>query len=202
MAEGLTFPKGWKNIPSHALLELQSAGEKLQVYDAKVQFKAILGGMRWLMYNHWLLSFFGLVTLFWWAEVAFMALGWILLKWMFGGEKESGVKEGDLKGEKSKGEEDDMELSDTSRTFPTYGKQPPLKFESKIKDERAEEDLVIDQIAIQPLGAGEADDEDEDGIDEDERARRSDSGLGTSFSEGGDRTRLMRRRSKGLGGKG
>ena len=105
------------------------------------------------------------------------------------------------KGGRIKEDEEEVDLSDASRTFPTYGKQPPLKYESQIKDERAEEDLVIDQTAIQPLGAGEADDEDEDGVDIDERGRRSDSGLGTSFSEGGDRTGLARRRSKGLGGK-
>jgi len=99
---------------------------------------------------------------------------------------------------KVEGEEtDEPDLSDTPRTFPTYGRQAPLRYVSKVKDEGDSEEYVMDETTIQPLAA-EADDEDEDGVDfGGHRGGRTDSGLGTSFSEGGERGGLSRRRSRG-----
>jgi hypothetical protein len=95
---------------------------------------------------------------------------------------------------KGEGEEetDEPDLSDTPRTFPTYGRQAPLRYVPMVKEEENEE-FIMDETAIQPLTA-EADDEDEEL--EAYRAGR-DSGVGTSFSEGGERSGLARRRSKG-----
>ena len=94
---------------------------------------------------------------------------------------------------KAEGEEetDEPDLSDTPRTFPTYGRQAPLRYVPKVKEEESE-GFIMDETAIQPLTA-EADDEDEEL--ETFRGGR-DSGVGTSFSEGGERSGLARRRSR------
>lgn len=198
MAESQAFQKGWKNVPGHLMLELQ-AGQEVQVYDVRILFTARFGGLRWLMYNHRILSFIMFTGAFWFSEVVFALLGWLAVQTIFSGKKE--VKKEPIKGEdtdastaiKPEGEEtDEPDLSDTPRTFPTYGRQAPLRYIPKVKDEDSEE-YIIDETAIQPLTA-EADDEDEDA--ELYKGGR-DSGIGTSFSEGGERSGVARRRSRG-----
>ena len=67
----------------------------------------------------------------------------------------------------------------------------------KVKDEDSE-DYILDETAIQPLAATEADDEDEEDV-----FQARDSGIGTSFSEGGERRiGVTRRRSRRGGGGG
>ncbi|KAH6678664.1 putative adipose-regulatory protein-domain-containing protein [Halenospora varia] len=205
MAESTSFPRGWKNIPAFAMLELQ-AGQNIQVYDVKIRFTARFGGLRWWMWNHRLLAALVGVSVFWGAEVVGCAVAWVVLMGVFGGKPDA--KTETIKGEETDGiatikdepETDDPDLSDTPRTFPTYGRQPPLKFVPTIKRETDSDEFVIDETAIQPLAA-EADDEDDDeggfrgfrsGAD-----RGNDSGLGTSFSERGEGSGLARRRSKG-----
>jgi seipin len=196
MAESASFRKGYKNIPGYILLELQT-GQEVQVYDVRVQFTARFGGMRWMMYNHRIISFIVFVSAFWFAEVAFAGLGWILLRSLLTPTNKDLVKRVDgFKSEdgetiKTEEETDEPDLSDTPRTFPTYGRQAPLRYVPKIKDEDSEE-YIMDETAIQPLTA-EADDESEvfGG-----KSGRTDSGIGTSFSEGGERN-LSRRRSRG-----
>ncbi|CZR61193.1 uncharacterized protein PAC_11089 [Phialocephala subalpina] len=196
MAELATFPKGWKNIPAYAMLELQSEQE-VQVYDVRIQFKARFGGLRWVMYNHRIVSFVVFTFAFWMSECLFAILGWLALQAIFAKSPEQ-VKE--VKGDetdtatiKNEEEEDEPDLSDTPRTFPTYGRQPPLRYTPKTKDEDSEE-YVMDETAIQPLAA-EADDEDDEEFQH--RSGRTDSGIGTSFSEGGERSGVKRRTSRG-----
>lgn len=153
------------------------------------------------MYNHRIISFFTLVGAFWFAEVIFAGVGWLAFRSLFTPvskdlvRTEEGIKggDGDASAEAVKAEEttDEPDLSDTPRTFPTYGRQAPLRYEPKIKDEDSEE-YVIDETAIQPLTA-EADDESEDLGG---RSGRTDSGIGTSFSERSEKG-LSRRRSRG-----
>jgi hypothetical protein len=64
----------------------------------------------------------------------------------------------------------------------------------KVKDEADSEDYIINETAIQPLIA-EADDEDEEDL-EVYRGGRTDSGIGTSFSEAAERSGLAKRRSR------
>ncbi len=136
--------------------------------------------------------------------MVFAGLGWMVVRNMFSaeGEREE-IKEeegtewtGTIKNEDD--ELEDPDLSDTPRTFPTYGRQPPLRYVPKVKEEDNEES-VLDEIADQPPAA-EADDEDEEeGEDFPQRGGKTDSGIGTSFSEAGERSGLARRRSKGKG---
>lgn len=45
MMEKLEFPRGWRNLPEYLRLEIHS-DERMQVYSAKVQFKARFTGLR------------------------------------------------------------------------------------------------------------------------------------------------------------
>jgi len=202
MAESATFRKGYRNLPAYILLELQT-GQEVQVYDVQVHLRARFGGMRWMMYNHRIISFLAFVSAFWFAEIISAGLGWVVLRVFFTpartdlGKIEDGT-EGDGTDAsavvvKLEEETDDADLSDTPRTFPTYGRQAPLRYIPKGKDEDSEE-YIMDETAIQPLAA-EADDESEDFGGKSGRA--VDSGIGTSFSEGGGERGLSRRRSRG-----
>lgn len=211
LAELVSFPRGNKggNVPEYALLEIE-AGQDVQVYDVKVAFKARFAGLRWWMYNHRFISAAVGVGAFWGAEVLFTLLAWVALRSYFGGTSEDEAEQARLKsrngGDESEAstvikperfDQGEYELSDTERTFPTYGKQKPLKYERKVKvEEGLEDELVLEDAHIQPL---EADDEDEDG----EGVFR-DSGVGTSYSEAGGRDPkgLGRRRKSGRGAAG
>jgi seipin len=196
MAESISFKRGYKNIPAYILLELQ-AGQEVQVYDVHVNFTARFGGLRWLMYNHRIISLLGFTAAFWFAEMIFAGLGWVAVRAIFTPKTEE-VKGGDTDAisvaVKQEEETDDPDLSDTPRTFPTsYWRQPPLRYVPKVKDE--DDENVLDETEIQPLAA-EADDEDEEG-EVGAKGGRTDSGIGTSFSEGGAGSGLSRRRSRG-----
>jgi len=197
MAEATKFKKGYKNVPSYIFIEIQAENrQKVQVYNLRVHLTARFGGLRWLMYNYRFTSFIVFVGAFWVAEIFWSALGWVIVRSLSSSSQAPGSKEG-INGEtkdwtlRTENETDDPDLSDTPRTFPTYGRQAPLKYEPKVKDEDLD-DFIIDETTIQPLAA-EADDESEDFGGRD---GRSDSGIGTSFSEGGE-IGISRRRSKG-----
>jgi len=197
MAESTKFKKGYKNIPSYVFIEIQSGiKQEVQVYDVRVHLTARFGGLRWLMYNYRFTSFVVFVGAFWFAEILWSALGWIVFHSYFSSSESPATKEvinNETKSWslKTENETDDPDLSDTPRTFPTYGRQAPLRYEPKVKEEDLD-DYIIDETTIQPLAA-EADDESEDFAGKD---GRTDSGIGTSFSEGGERG-ISRRRSKG-----
>jgi seipin len=208
MAESEKFEKGRSNVPEYVLIEIQ-AGQGVQIYDVRVHFTARFRGLRWMMYNHRIISFMTFTSAFWVAELLFTVLGWVMLRSIFSTgsgkniKKESGLKAEGKDGETSAAiknepeDTDEPDLSDTPRTFPTYGRQKPLRYEPKAKDEDSEE-YIMDETVIQPLTA-EADDEDDNGVGYD--GRGDDSGLGTSFSEGGVRG-MARRRSRGGRGEG
>ncbi|RFU35373.1 hypothetical protein B7463_g979, partial [Scytalidium lignicola] len=218
MAESVYFDKGWKNVPKFVFMELQ-AGQDVQVYSAVIHFTARLAGLRWFMYYQRCIAFFVGTTAFWISEMVFTLVGWLLLRSLVPKGEENNKKvikrEGDIRSEddessrrKIKEEEeetDEPDLSDTPRTFPSYGRSAPLRYIPQVKDEEDSEEYTLEDTAIQPLG-GEADDEDDgegaNGVDVGfvgVREGRSDSGLGTSFSEGGERAGMARRRSRGGG---
>ena len=90
------------------------------------------------------------------------------------------------------------DLSDTSRTFPTLGRQIPLHFTGRkdVKREeeiKREEDIVLRSAESQPLAA-EADDEDDDVSQETSGFR--DSGIGTGLDD--ERLASVQRRRKAL----
>ncbi|KAI9832891.1 MAG: hypothetical protein M1819_003921 [Sarea resinae] len=208
MMEGVEFARGWRNIPSTTRLEIQSR-ETMQVYSAKVKFVARFYGLRWLMYNHRIISFFIFTTLFWFVEMISTAIAWLALAYAFSlPPVQPSVKEEPEKDSGEVKEENGLEtpltedLSDTSRTFPTYSRQPPLRYSSpRVKYEDEDEDQEVEgTTAIQPLVGEAADDEDSM---RNGRGGRSDSGLGSSMEESaGRREQVQRRRSRLFGGVG
>lgn len=197
--EGVEFEKGWRNVPGSMRIEVQAQRPRsLQFYDAKVVFKARFRGLRWIMYNHRIISAVVFIASFWATEMVFASAAWVVLSWIiFGGgdeDEETSVKvkrEQDVSDDQIK---EESKMSDTERSFPTYGSQPPLRYTSPIKKE---EPTSPDLLSAIPL-SNDADIEDEDAdfvLDDAERWR--DSGLGTSMeSSGGRNESIRRRRSK------
>jgi hypothetical protein len=205
MAESAIFRKGSANVPVYALLEIQT-GQHVQVYDVRVLFKARFSGLRWLMYNHRITSFFVGTVAFWFTEMFFTGIVWIAWRYIAVSSTPTTKAEGSFKADdtdgtskeeiKDEAESDDPDLSDTPRTFPTYGRQQPLRYVPKVKDEHKEK-YVLDEVAIHPSVGMEADDEE----DKEESFKARDSGIGTSFSEAGERRIgvARRRSSRGRG---
>lgn len=148
--------------------------------------------------------------------MTFTMAAWFTLSFLIFGEKEEPAQIKSAPEDESvqtvKKEETDDEdidnLSDTSRTFPTFSRQPPLRYSApKIKKEEEpdEEEKILQATNIQPLTNAEADDEDEDAdfVIEGRAGGRSDSGLGTSLESSAGRTDgVKRRRSRGFGSEG
>ena len=212
MFESVEFSKGWMNVPRFLKVVVE-ADEKMQFYEIGVKITAKFGGLRWIIYNHRIFSYLFFTSTFWTCSVISSLLAWFVLGSFFSDAKEKQPKKEEIedsdKAIKSEEEYDDQfdpfsteDLSDTSRSFPTLGRQMPLHFSSRggnlMKGEteeeakiKREEDKVMASTNIQPLGA-EADDED----DEDDRGVRSwrDSGIGTSLEETDRRINTPRRR--------
>lgn len=164
------------------------------------------------MYNHRIASFVVMSSIFWAVEMTFTFVAWLILSFLIFPRSASAPAVKREHAEDSIKEEDTDEgtiddLSDTSRTFPTYSRQPPLRYSSpRVKKEEEEEGLSGLQAV--PLTAEADDEEDEDAdflLDEGGRlgGGRSDSGLGTSMDSSVDRRDSVRRRSRlyGTGGR-
>lgn len=193
MGERVELAKG-SSLPASAYLEIQG-GQSIETYHASVTLTAQLRGLRWLMYHYRLPTLTAAILLFWASEVLFMAGAWLAWSGLSGSGPGSGLGAGrvvepaSLKSTGRAKREDGSgadELSDAPRTFPTYGNQAPLRYEPEVKEESQLGPRMED---LAPFG-GEADDEEE----EDGRGGfRGDSGIGTSYSEGGSSS--VRRRS-------
>ena len=203
--DGVQFEKGWKNIPTRARVELQSE-VKLQVYSAKLEVKARLQGLRWIMYNYRLLSFLVLTFTFWCTEMTVAAAIYFILTWM---RREPPEDKEVLKEEPKRikreqrmtpGSSDEQHVSDTERIFPSPGSRDhPLRYiPPAVKQEEPEVKLEPQEF-VPPAGV-EADDEDEDAdfVIEDVTRRTYDSGLGTSMESSTTAARQgVRRRKSG-----
>ncbi|GAB7339482.1 hypothetical protein MBLNU457_6103t1 [Dothideomycetes sp. NU457] len=202
--EGVEFDKGWRNVPASMRVEVQTQQPRsLQIYAARAVFKARFRGLRWVMYNHRLLSAGAFIACFWATEMVFASVAWVVLSWIiFGGGDDDDESNGarKIKNEYDDGvkeEEQEQKMSDTERSFPSYAHQPPLRYTSPIKKE---ESLSPDRDLLESIPlAADADVEDEDAdfvLDDAERWR--DSGLGTSMESTGPSASasIRRRRSK------
>lgn len=190
--ERTSFARGSTSVPTALKLEVQSS-KRMQIYSARAIFHARFRGLRWLMYNHRVISAVVFVGVFWGVEMVFAGIAWaVLIAYLgpaFKTEEQGPVR---IKEEATDEDEERGFLSDTERTFPTLSGQQPLRFRSpEIKEERKEEDPG-DCVRLQdvpPLTNLEADDEDEDGD------YFLDSGIGTSMESGsGSRPGSMRKR--------
>ncbi|QSZ30372.1 hypothetical protein DSL72_004895 [Monilinia vaccinii-corymbosi] len=206
MAEGVSFPRGNKNVPRAVEVVIEKDSGEVQIYGCRIVIRAKLSGLRWWMWNWRIGSAILGVGIFWGAEILGCIVGWGILKMRFEGRKEKVLAKGKEIGHgedaiKQEATDDEPDLSDTPRTFPTVSRQMPLVYPPVgVKKEEGEEEKISEEMVILPLG-GDADDEDEEGEGEGswQAGRRSDSGLGTSFSEAGAGRmgQVSRRRSRG-----
>ena len=188
LAERVSFSRAI-TPPAAAYVEIE-AGQDLQTYGASLDLTAQLRGLRWLMHHYRSPMYLICTFLFWGFEVVFMGLTWSVLfagggvDGPLGGqggkrrvltmkEQEEGEEE-----EEGEGQEDDSDVSDHPHNFPTYGRQPPLKHEPKLKNEEHERPL-----SEVPVAGAEADDEGDGLDDDDDGDPLLDSGIGTSYSE-------------------
>lgn len=192
--ESASFARGSDSVPAALRLEVQSSS-RMQIYSARAVFRARFRGLRWLMYNHRIISAVVFVGVFWSVEMVFAAIAWAVLATYLGPAFKSEEKQGRIRIKEEEGSSDEEEhaiLSDTERTFPTLSNQQPLRFRSpEVKEEKKEEGPTegIRLQDVPPLTGLEADDEDEDGD------YFLDSGIGTSMeSGGGSRPGSMRKR--------
>lgn len=243
MFELMSFPRGWRNVPGAVKFELQSE-QTLQVYSVRVLFKARFEGLRYLLYNYRILSFLVFTSCFYMVSLTSMSIAWVLIRSVFSPDSSQGEDEPDMRKKKIKQEEGEMpvsnghikreahsdhssdegslsasNLSDSATTFPTLGRQMPLRFpmprpseslassaltsssRAEVKTE-PEDERVMEATAIEPLAAPgpseAADDEEEDEPRDRDRGDR-DSGIGTSMESEGVRDSalgLQRRRSR------
>lgn len=201
MFEGVEFAKGESNVPQAANIVVEE--EKIQIYNIRLRIIAKLSGLRWILYNHRILSFFVFTTAFWASSITSMALVWLALTYYLAAEgdqngitKEEGSSDSVVKDESDEAQgSEDPELSDTSRTFPTLGRQKPLRFSGSAINE--EEEGPSAQTTIRPLdiAAAEADDEDDIKDEVGGSSTFRDSGIGTGREE--DRGGGAQRRRKG-----
>ena len=210
--EGFEFSTGVDNLPQSITVALEAFHSEhdpraLQIYECRVRIVARLGGLKWLMYNHRILSYVVFTGVFWVTSVTCFIVTYFLATWLLPGFF-AGVEEGDRPGEKLEQQQltetesesqppikPEESMSDTARTFPRFasGAAAPLRYDSlSVKQE--EEDLAQSTI-LQPL---EADDEDEGGGEPTESFR--DSGIGTGRDETSERARSGQRRRRALFG--
>ena len=243
MFERMSFPRGWRNVPGAVKFELQS-DQNLQVYSAKVIFNARFEGLRYVLYNYRVLSFLLFTSCFYLVSLTSTSIAWLMIssfltsdssppkrepdderKKITHQEGEAPVSNGHIKQESQSDHSSDetglsvSNISDSAATFPTLGRQMPLRFPvhrpnetatsaSSMSSSRADmkrepdDERIMEATALEPLaatGPSEAADDEEDdearGRDRDAR----DSGIGTSMeSEGAQDPALglQRRRSR------
>lgn len=205
MLEGVEFAKGWTNVPQSVKVVVE-AEEKMQFYEVGVRIVAKLGGLRWLLYHHRILSFLLFTSMFWASSMISMSFAWFVISSYFAEATPATKTKSDTNGSVIKQEPSDSEafdpysfedLSDTSRTFPSLGRQMPLHYSGR-KDLKEGDDSVkleeedsVKSSRIQPLGA-EADDEEE--CMSPETSGWRDSGIGTGLDE--ERFASVQRRRK------
>ncbi|KAI5858519.1 putative adipose-regulatory protein-domain-containing protein [Tricharina praecox] len=180
----------WTREPTTATVLLN---ERINVYEARLEFVASLQGLRWAMYYWPVTTFVVFVGLFWAVEVVAAGVGWWLVSGLLGTVPVGEVKD---VAEKEEGEEEDEEeegeqmlvVEDTQRTFPRVGGAPPYPTPESTPAPAGPE-------GDESGGSQEGDDE--DGFSEDERV--ADSGLGTTTlsestaREGAESVRRRRR---------
>ncbi|KAK4547559.1 hypothetical protein LTR36_000516 [Oleoguttula mirabilis] len=190
MFESVEFPKGWRNVPSTLKLEIQSS-HRMQIRSAKAIFRARFRGLRWLMYNHRVISALLFIGGFWMTEMMFAGLAWAALT-LFVVPPTQDVKAEEVhevaKRIKEEPEDEDVRLSDTERTFPTLSGQQPLRYSNPKTIKQEDEEAAVLVPGDGTGQAAEADDEDEDAD------FFLDSGLGTSMESSANRRESARRR--------
>ena len=226
-------------MPGAVKFELQS-DQTLQVYSAKVVFNARFEGLRYVLYNYRVLSFLLFTSCFYMVSLTSTSIAWLMISSFLTSdsnppkrepderkktnrqEAEAPVSNGHIKkGSQSDHSSDETGLSvsnisDSATTFPTLGRQMPLRFPVPRQTETAasassradikrepEDERIMEATALEPLAATgpseAADDEEEEDVTRGRDRDARDSGIGTSMESEGARDPtlgLQRRRSR------
>lgn len=216
MFESVVFARGWRNLPQSVKVVIEAEekmqfyemGIKIVAKFSGLRYLSIPNVLkseekalfllivliRWILYHHRIFSFLFFTTAFWTSSIFSAGLAWLIFHNSFVPAVIKSEPSSDGKRIKSEPLSDSdpidpfstEDFSDTSRSFPTLGRQIPLYFnraDSAFKKEGARREEVEHQTpntGIQPSAAIEADDED----DMDAGASWRDSGIGTSLDDG------------------
>ncbi|PYI05924.1 adipose-regulatory protein [Aspergillus sclerotiicarbonarius CBS 121057] len=156
MMERVQFARGWRNLPDSLRLEIHSS-EKMQVYKAKVMFRARFTGLRWVMYNWRLTSFVIFGFLFWSVSMASAGIAWVILAALLsggGGEKPRAViKAEDRSGTPIKTEDDEpvfpAQVPEPSDKAPRIKREDESEDEEDIKEEDADEEEAVKEEEVE-----------------------------------------------------
>lgn len=144
-------------LPLSLLVDVQ-AGQGLQVYSSTVTLVARLTGVRWLMYNHPIISWVVFTTIFWMAEMVSMGIAWLVLGQFFSGR-------GGGTGDAMVPKQEDREIYDRTRhgDGTDYERDGTVKNEDeddiKIKEEISDFDSESELLDRSVRHPGDADDE-------------------------------------------
>ncbi|KEF60911.1 uncharacterized protein A1O9_02475 [Exophiala aquamarina CBS 119918] len=200
MFELLSFPRGSRNVPSHARLELQSTS-LLQVYNAKLVFRAKFQGLRYLIYNYRVTAFALFTTLFYTVSITTMALAWALISSALGTGQEDGWRPKQIKQEGEDKQAKTDPDSDSGMKIKTEDDTEPMTPGTLLPEESQRaglRDETNDNALALQIGPDEvADDEDDEGDAQEMRGRpfHPDSGIGTSMESEHPTSEMVRRRS-------
>ncbi|KAL3466628.1 putative adipose-regulatory protein-domain-containing protein [Aspergillus heterothallicus] len=171
MMERIEFPRGAFNIPGSLRLELHSHVE-MQFYAAKVTFRANLTGLRWIMYQWRITSFFVLTSMFWSVSMFSFSLSWIILPCFFASSRTN-------KEEERVKDKDDQEGRTTLKEEPV--EKPGLS------EARPSTEMFISESQIKQEVGSEEEDETEPELLHDpgflQRSGASGSGIGSEITE-------------------
>ncbi|KAL4915302.1 putative adipose-regulatory protein-domain-containing protein [Aspergillus aurantiobrunneus] len=124
MMEGVEFSRGAHKIPETLRLEVNSQQE-MQFYSAKVTFRTRFTGLRWIMYQWRIPSFFVFTFMFWSVSMLSFSLAWIILACLFN----TGV------------EEDEIKTEDECESEPAIKEEPSKKFNPLEADSSSDREL-------------------------------------------------------------
>lgn len=117
-----------------------SVGPGIGVYDVSVEFRARFQGIRWLMYNYRITTFFLATVVFWGIEVVFMVVVWWIVYLHFSSSAEGSG----LARKRTPEDEDDEDYLRRRRTgYPTPSPTPGLEVEGLV-DAGASEEVYAD----------------------------------------------------------
>ncbi|RAL15561.1 seipin [Aspergillus homomorphus CBS 101889] len=138
MFEKVQFPRGRRNVPSSLRLEIHSA-EKMQVYRARVMFKATFTGLRWTMYNWRLTSFVIFGFMFWSVSMVTGGMVWAALAILFhrsnGEEKDIVKTENDSETIVKSEDTDELSSPFDIPSDPAYTRRLKIKREIDMEEE-------------------------------------------------------------------
>ncbi|EAW09599.1 seipin [Aspergillus clavatus NRRL 1] len=140
MLEKIEFPRGWRNLPTSLRLEVDSQ-QQMQVYSARVEFRARFRGLRWVMYNWRILSFLVFSFAFWSVSMASTSFTWVVLAsiWSSKTDDRLAIKRED-RGKTPIKEEPDDETTDLSALESSSDSQEKQPLSRTKKEEDSEEE--------------------------------------------------------------